>query len=100
VVVVTADRLANDVMEGDMWACGVRERASSLGMSAACVVASVMAMFDPPWYPSVPDVSSRLLSVSAALNWTWNVAHFFCVAVLARHSRVATSNLPVVATML
>jgi hypothetical protein len=79
VVVVTADRLADDVTEGDMWACSARERASSLATSAACVLASVMAMLDAPWHPAVPDVSSRRLSVSAALKWTWIVAQVFAL---------------------
>jgi hypothetical protein len=70
VVVVTADRLAYDVMEGDTWACSARERVSSLATSAACVLASVMAMLDVPWYPAVLDVLSRRLSVSSALKWS------------------------------
>jgi hypothetical protein len=76
VVVVTAERLAGDVMEGDTWVCSVRERVSSLATSADCVLASVMAVLDARWYPAVPEVSSRQLSVYAALKWSWNVASF------------------------
>jgi hypothetical protein len=59
-----------DVMEGDTWAWSARARASSLATNAACVLASVMAMLDTPWYLSVPEVLSRRLSVSAALKWS------------------------------
>jgi hypothetical protein len=70
VVLVTAKRLADEVIEGDMWAWSATERASSLDTSAVCVLVSVMIMLDAPCYPAVPEVSIRRLSMSVALKWS------------------------------
>jgi hypothetical protein len=63
-------------------------------------VASLVAAW-APWLPAVPVVSWLLVSLSAALKWSLNVAHSLVVVAGSnwRHSQQARSYRPVLDTM-